>query len=189
MKITAFLGSPRKYGNTFQLLKIVADEIIKVGHKIEIVYLIDKNIKGCIECFECQKVKDKPNCSIKDDMQNLYEKILNSDCILFASPVFCWSFSWLMKSFLDRTYCFDKYNEDGTYISLVEGKKSGLILTAAGDEFEGADLVVESYLRMVEYHKMIDIGRIVVCNVLSERDIFENSEIKKKIENFIENLK
>ncbi|MCM8804753.1 MAG: hypothetical protein NC833_05830, partial [Candidatus Omnitrophica bacterium] len=77
----------------------------------------------------------------------------------------------------------------GTYISLVEGKKSGLILTAAGDEFEGADLVVESYLRMVEYHKMVDIGRIVVCNVLSERDIFENSEIKKKIENFIENLK
>lgn len=145
MKICAFLGSPRKNGNTFKLLKLICDELKNFGHEIEIIYLIDKNIKGCIECFECQKVKDKPNCSIKDDMQNLYEKILNSDCILLASPVFCWSFSWLIKSFLDRTYCFDKYNEDGTYISLVEGKKCGLVLTSAGDEFEGADLVVESF--------------------------------------------
>ncbi|MCM8811114.1 MAG: NAD(P)H-dependent oxidoreductase, partial [Candidatus Omnitrophica bacterium] len=105
------------------------------------------------------------------------------------SPVFCWSFSWLLKSFIDRTYCFDKYNEDGTYISLVEGKKSGLILTSAGDEFEGADLVVESYLRLVEYHKMIDIGRIVVGNILSEKDILENPEVNRKIENFVKNLR
>ncbi|MCM8809585.1 MAG: flavodoxin family protein, partial [Candidatus Omnitrophica bacterium] len=126
MKISYFLGSPRKNGNTFKLLKLVDDKLKKIGYKTEIIYLIDKNIKGCIECFECQKVKDKPNCSINDDMQKLYEKILKSDCIILASPVFCWSFSWLLKSFIDRTYCFDKYNEDGTYISLVEGKKSGL---------------------------------------------------------------
>ncbi|MCM8771489.1 MAG: flavodoxin family protein [Candidatus Omnitrophica bacterium] len=189
MKICAFLGSPRKTGNTYLVLKMIAEKLEKMGHEIEIIYLIDKNIKGCIECFQCQKVKNKPNCSIKDDMQNLYEKILNSDCILLATPVFCWSFSWLIKSFLDRTYCLDKYNEDGSYISLVEGKKCGLILTAAGDEFEGADLVVESYLRMVEYHRMIDIGRVVVCNVLSTKDILENPEVERKIKNFIDNFK
>ncbi|MCS7181374.1 MAG: flavodoxin family protein [bacterium] len=189
MKICAFLGSPRKTGNTNKILELTINELKNLGHEIETVYLIEKNIKGCIECFECQKIKDKPNCSINDDMQNLYEKILNSDCIIIASPVFCWSFSWLIKSFIDRTFCFDKYNEDGTYISLVEGKKCGLILTSAGDEFEGPDLVVESYLRMVEYHKMEDIGRIVIANILSEKDIFENPEVYKKIKKFVENLK
>ncbi|MGC8976343.1 MAG: flavodoxin family protein [Candidatus Ratteibacteria bacterium] len=189
MKITAFLGSPRKNGNTYKLLKILLDELEKNKNETELIYLIDKKISGCIECFQCQKVKDKPNCSINDDMQNLYEKILKSDCILLASPVFCWSFSWVIKPFIDRTFCFDKYNEDGSYISIVEGKKIGLILTAAGDEFEGADLVVESYLRMVEYHKMEDVGRIVICNVLSEKDIFESDEVKRKVKDFVKSLK
>lgn len=44
-------------------------------------------------------------------------------------------------------------------------------------------------LRMVEYHRMIDIGRVVVCNVLSEKDILGKSEVNKKIINFVENLK
>ncbi|HOK57050.1 MAG TPA: flavodoxin family protein [bacterium] len=189
MKILSFLGSPRKDGNTAKVLGIVLEELNKNGHETEEIYLIDKKISGCIECYECQKIKDKPNCSIKDDMQELYEKILSSDCILITTPVFCWSFSWLIKSFIDRTFCFGKYNEDGTYISLVENKKCGLIITAAGDEFEGADLVVESYSRMVEYHKMEDIGRIVICNVLSEKDIIDNPEVKRKIKNFVENLK
>jgi multimeric flavodoxin WrbA len=189
MKICCLLGSPRKNGNTAEVLKIFCKEAKKLGYETEIINLIDKNFSGCMECFQCQKVKNKPGCVLKDDMDEIYEKILNSDCIIIATPVFCWSFSWVIKKFLDRTFCFDKYNEDGSYVSIVEGKKIGIILTAAGDEFDGADLVIEGYLRMVEYHKMKDIGRICVCGILKKEDILKRGvEIKEKIRNFLKDM-
>ena len=188
MKFLCLQGSPRKNGNTATLLKIFCKEAEKYGYKTEIINLVDKNFSGCMECFQCQKVKDKVGCVIKDDMQEIYEKFMKTDFIILATPVFCWSFSWLIKKFLDRTFCFDKYNEDGSYVSIVEGKKIGLILTSSGDEFEGADLVVESYLRMVEYHKMRDIGRICVCGVSKKEDILKK-EVREKIKNFLKEIK
>lgn len=173
MTICAFLGSPRRKGNTAHLLNWVLKEAKNVGHKAELICLQDKQISGCIECFACQEVVNKPGCSIKDDMQELYLKILEADCILIATPVFTWSVSALTKAFLERTYCFEKFSEDGSYISLVEGKRCGLVVTAAGDEFDGADLVVEGYKRMVEFHRMKDIGHLVSANIQRKEDLSE----------------
>jgi len=187
MKICAFLGSPRKKGNTAHLLNWVLEEAKNAGHKTESIYLQDKTISGCIECFACQKVIDKPGCSIKDDMQELYGKILEADCILIATPVFTWSVSALTKAFLERTYCFEKFSEDGSYISLVEGKRCSLIVTAAGDEFDGADLVVESYKRMVEFHRMKDIGHLAAANIQRKGDL-SRPGVEQAVRNFVEIL-
>ena len=108
-------------------------------------------------------------------MQKLYPKIFEADCILIATPVFTWAVSAMTKVFLERTYCFEKFSEDGSYTSFVEGKRCGLVVTAAGDEFEGADLVVESYRRMVEFHRMKNIGHLVVANIQTKKDLLEPS--------------
>ena len=173
MKISAFLGSPRKAGNTAQVTGWVLAEAAKAGHETELVQLADKTIGGCSECFACHEVPDRPGCSIKDDMQALYPKMLEADCILIASPVFCWTFSAQMKSVLDRTYCLDKYAQDGSYVSLVDGKLCGLIVTAGGDEFDGADLLVETYRRMVEFHRMKDAGHLVVASIRTKKDLLK----------------
>jgi len=188
LKIYAFLGSPRKEGNTAALLEAVLQEAKRQGHETELIYLVGKKISGCMECFACQKVRDEPGCAIKDDMRELFSKILSADCILMATPVFGWSFSWLMKTFLDRTYCLAKYADDGTYTSLIQGKRCGLIVTAADDEFGGADLVVESYRRLVEYHKMRDIGHVVVGSVKTRKDALR-PEVKRKIKEFVQGIK
>lgn len=188
IKVCAFLGSPRKKGNTYSLLQEVLEETRKLGYETELVYLADKKFSGCRECFGCQKTKDKPGCAIRDDMQELYPKIISADCIVIATPVFCWSFSALTKAFLDRTYCLDKYADDGSYISLVEGKKCGLIVTAGGDEFDGADLVVEGYSRMVEFHRMKDIGHLVGANIQAGKRLLK-SEFKKRAKKFAREIK
>ena len=187
MRICAFLGSPRKKGNTAHILNWILEEAKNNGHKVELVYLQDQKISGCRECFTCQKIVDSPGCSIKDDMQKLYPKILEADCVLIATPIFTWAVSAMAKAFLERTYCFEKFSEDGSYISLVEGKRCGLIVTAAGDEFEGADLVVESYRRMVEFHKMKNIGHLVVANIQAEKDLLKSGveQSAKKFASFI----
>jgi len=188
MKICAFLGSPRKKGNTYYLLDRVLKHARNLGHKTELVHLQGKKISGCLECFACQKVMDKPGCSIKDDMQELYPKMLDADCILLATPVFCWSFSGQIKAFLDRTYCMEKIAGDGSYTSLLEGKRCGLVVTAAGDEFDGADLVVEAYRRLSEFRRMKNIGHLVVANILTVEDLLR-PDITQVARKFAEGIK
>ncbi len=188
MKVSVFLGSPRKKGNTAKLVDLVRLYLIEKDHQVEIIHLAPLAIAGCQECFACQKVKDRPGCSQKDDMEGIYEKMLGSDLILLARPIFCWSYPAQIKPLLDRTYCLEKYSPDGTYVSLVENKKCALVVTAAGDEFEGADLVVEGYRRMVDFHRMKNLGHLVVANFDSPM-VLECRLIKKRIDTFCENLK
>jgi len=53
---------------------------------------------GCESCHETGE------CRIKDDMQKVYQKILEADGIILGSPVYFWSVSSQAKTFIDRTY-------------------------------------------------------------------------------------
>jgi multimeric flavodoxin WrbA len=65
-------------------------------------------------------------CVIKDDMQVIYKKILESDGILWATPVYFWSMSSQTKIVMDRTYAL-------TFPKLqLTNKIGGLILVAGG---------------------------------------------------------
>ena len=187
MKISTFLGSPRAKGNTAGLVDRVRQTLMAYHHNVEVVHLARLRISPCQECFACQKVKDQPGCSQDDDMQDLYRRIADSDAIILACPVFCWSFPAQMKSFLDRTYCLDKFSSDGTYVSLVENKKCALIVTAGGDEFDGADLMVEAYQRMVDFHRMKDLGHLVVAN-FHDLEILDAPHIRARIDSFCQKL-
>ena len=56
MKIIGICGSPRKDGNTEQLLGVCLEAARNAGCETELITLCDKSIKGCIACMQC---KDK----------------------------------------------------------------------------------------------------------------------------------
>lgn len=183
--IVAFSGSPRKGGNTDTLLDILISVIKKKDIEVDKVYLGDLNISGCKECFKCQKVVSVPGCAVEDDMQPLYDKILKTETIILATPVFTWAVSALTKVFLERWYCLAKFGQQGDgYISLLEGKKAALLVTAGGDEFDGADLVVEGFKRLLEFKRMESLGQLVIASVGSRKDILRNPQIKHKVDEF-----
>ncbi len=180
--ITFFLGSPRKNGNTARLLDKVSETLKEKGAKSKTVFLPDYKIKPCIECFACQKTAGKPGCKIKDDMQEMYDKILASDVIVFAAPVFFWSYPAQIKPFIDRLFCLGKYDKE-PIVSLVKGKKCALVLTAGGDEFDGADLVVQSYARMADFCGMNNLGHLVLGEYTGH-DKLTGKETAQKISAF-----
>ena len=179
MNICALLGSPRKEGNTAHVLNWILEEAKNNGHKVDLVYLQDQKISGCRECFACQKIVDRPGCSIKDDMQRLYPKILEADCIIIASPVFCYYFSAQIKLIFDRIYCLIKRIENGKYISLLKGKLCGLVITAGSGNSGGADIIIESYQRIIKAYKMKDIGHIAALNISTKKG-FAKPDIKQR---------
>jgi len=102
MKITAFNGSPRgKKGNTY----IMTEEFLKgaseAGAQVEQVLLAEKKINHCMGCFRCW-VKTPGSCFINDDMKPLLKKLIATDVIVFATPLYVDNVTGLMKNFMDR---------------------------------------------------------------------------------------
>ena len=101
MRIAGILGSPRKGGNTEVLLDAALEEAQKSGVLIDKIPLRDKSIAPCDGCHQCIKTG---KCVIEDDVQEIYKKMLTSEGIIWATPVYFWSMSSQTKTLMDRTY-------------------------------------------------------------------------------------
>jgi len=76
MKILGISCSPRKNGNTVAMLEKVLAGAKADGADIELYSVAGKNIQPCDGCWGCMKSGE---CHIKDDMQELYDKIAEAD--------------------------------------------------------------------------------------------------------------
>lgn len=85
--IIALFSSSRRHGNTGRLMDRIASELA-----IPVVDLAEKEIS----------VFDYEHKNRSDDFEPLMEKVLESDQIIFASPVYWYAVSPSMKIFLDR---------------------------------------------------------------------------------------
>ncbi len=92
-------ASLRANSNSDALAAAFADGAREAGNTVETVSLKGKSIGFCIGCLACQKTQ---KCVIKDDAVGLAEKVKNADVLVFASPVYYYSVSGLLKTFLDR---------------------------------------------------------------------------------------
>ncbi|MCC8144787.1 MAG: flavodoxin family protein [Tannerellaceae bacterium] len=102
MKVIAFNGSPRKKGNTYHAIEIVAQELEAKGIEVEIVSIGKKEIRGCIACNWCMKY-EKDRCVFDNDPVNDWiSKMKKADGIILGSPVYFAGINGSMKSFLDR---------------------------------------------------------------------------------------
>ena len=166
MKILALQGSPRAKGNTQVVLETVLAAAKTAGARTETVQLSRlKDLSGCKECFACQRQSDKPGCVIRDDMQKVIDKAMKADLIVWATPVFCWSPAWPLKIAMDRFFCTFKFDSNGTLKTLLKGRKMAAVITAGGDERDGADLVTETCKRIADFSKAKWLGAFVAAKV------------------------
>ncbi|GLI53604.1 MULTISPECIES: flavodoxin family protein [Thermodesulfovibrio] len=132
MKVVAFNGSPRKNGNTYHAIKVVAEELKKENIKVEIIQVGNKRIRGCIACYKCAKNKNE-KCSINDEVNEWIQKIKESDGIILGSPVYFSGIAGTFKCFLDRAFLVASVN-DGLFrhkvgAAVVADRRSGGVTT------------------------------------------------------------
>ncbi len=92
-------ASLRANSNSDALASAFAKGAGEAGNNPETVSLKGKSIGFCVGCLACQKTR---TCVIRDDATALAEKVKNTDVLVFASPVYYYSVSGLLKTFLDR---------------------------------------------------------------------------------------
>ena len=103
MKVLAFNGSPRgKRSNTDRILQPFLEGAREAGAETETIYLKDFEIKPCRGCFTCW-TKTPGVCVQKDDMPPLLEKTRYADITVYATPLYVFTVSGLMKNFMDRS--------------------------------------------------------------------------------------
>jgi multimeric flavodoxin WrbA len=105
-KVVAFLGSPRPRGNTDTLAECVLEGAREVGCEAQSFALRAMNIHPCTGCGYCWR-KGRP-CIFPDDGGILYEAMSNADVFLFATPVYWYGPTAIMKAFIDRLVVFNK---------------------------------------------------------------------------------
>jgi len=99
MKVLGIYGSPRKGGNTDQLLDKVLEGAQSAGAEVKRVYVRDLNLCGCIECGGCDKIGE---CVVQDDMQKVYPLLDWAEIIFLASPIFFYGVTAQAKALIDR---------------------------------------------------------------------------------------
>lgn len=101
MKIVAINGSPRKNGNTAQLLETVRKEVEAAGVEFQ-VFQPGPKVHPCMACYQCLN-KGTLRCVQTDDgVNDIIAACIEADGILLASPVYHAGIAGGMKCVLDR---------------------------------------------------------------------------------------
>lgn len=162
MKITTVFGSPRKKGNTAKVLGLFEDIVKNQGHEIDRINITSYNLKGCLGCNKCQTTDSEPACIQKDDMLSLFDRIMATDVIVNASPLYCWGFTAQMKPFIDRQYCLVKHYDTPEHYSFIKGKREALLVTCADPIENNADLIPIVFQRKCDFTESEAIGKYIL---------------------------
>jgi multimeric flavodoxin WrbA len=109
-QVLVILGSPRKKGNSSVLATRISRGAKSAGAEVETVFLHALKISPCRGCDTCKK-QDSRGCAVKDDMQEIYRKLIKADAWVIASPVYWFTMSAQTKIFMDRCYALTAYAE------------------------------------------------------------------------------
>ncbi len=170
-KILVLTGSPRKGGNTDKLADAFAAGAGQSGHIIVRYGTAGKNIKGCMDCRTC--FKNGAACSVPDDFNELAPLLEQADMVVFATPMYWFSFPVQLKAAIDKFYAYDTSKRPLKI-------KECVLLVSGGvkDEtkFEG---IVKSYKLIAEFLGWQDRGVVIVTGLHDKDDILKTDGLER----------
>ena len=128
-KILAFAASPRRGGNTEILLNKIIEGMRSAGADVEMYRTHDLNIQPCSGCGECEKLG---RCVINDEFQDIFDRLIACDGIVFASPLYFMNVPARGKALIDRCQAFWSAKKR-LKLDLFNGRKRfGLLVSCSG---------------------------------------------------------
>jgi putative sterol carrier protein len=170
MKVLALNSSPRSGGEskTEIMLESLVNGMREAGAAVTVVDLKGKAIKNCAGCFSCW-TKTPGTCIHKDDMtRELFPKWLESDLVVYASPLYHFTVNAQMKTFIERTLPilepFFLQKDDRTYHPLRNKHPKLAILSVAGFPDEAVFDQLSSWINFI-YGGDHPHGKLLVAEI------------------------
>lgn len=123
MSIAVIYGSSRENGNTEELTEIALH-----GLNVEKIKLRDY----VVQPIHDQRHAENGFTTVSDDYDSLVERMMKHDTLIFATPIYWYSMSGLMKNFIDR---WSQTMRDSKFPDFKEqlGKKKAFVIAVGGD--------------------------------------------------------
>ena len=153
MKITILNGSPRKE-NTAAMAEAFRQGAETAGHEVEVLHVGKMKINGCLACEYCHG-KGAGKCIQKDDLEKLMPAYLESDMLVFASPIYYFAPTAQLEAAWQRVYCIGKP---------AKATKAALLLSSASGFYDAA---IAQYKGFTAYTGLQDMG---VCTATGEEN-------------------
>ena len=122
-----------------------------VGQKYEVISLAGKRINGCIGCTQCAKDNI---CKIKDDWNEIGEKMAQADVIIFGAPNYYGTINALGHACLERTFSF-RHRE-----AFILKGKIGISVSTSSDPSSENDAVKAMIQRFMQSNQMEILGHV-----------------------------
>jgi multimeric flavodoxin WrbA len=168
MKIIGISGSPRK-GNTEWMLRKLLETAAQGGAEVELLLLRKMDVRMCHGCLTCEEGgrERKGVCKIKDDMTEVYPKLLAADTIVLATPGYFEMLSGLLKNFLDRTCAI---------WPRLEGKKIAGLAVAE----EGVGQAIQNFKTYAALCKMHWVGSVTAL-AKTPGEVAQNKNLGRRL--------
>ena len=151
MKITLLFGSPNRHGSTSILVENFVRGATEAGHECEVLDVCHMNIHPCTGCVACGY---EGPCVQKDDVEQIRAKLVASEMVVFATPLYYYGMSAQLKIVVDR---FCAYNS-----SLNSKHLKSALLTVAWNADDWTFEALEAhYKTLVRYINFEDKGMIL----------------------------
>ena len=146
--IVGICGSPRKQATEY-VLKEALNMLEKMGFETEFFTVRGKNISFCQHCDYCLKNKE---CTIKDDMYELYPLLKDAEGIVIATPVYNGGVSAQIKAVMDR--CRALGAADRNFFRY----KVGMAIAVGGDRIGGQELAIQQIITFYILNGIIPVS-------------------------------
>ena len=144
----------------------------KGGAETELITLKDKNVKACDGCLTCEKTNA---CHIKDDMQEIYRKILSADAVVLGSPTHMDAPTSLAMNFIHRMY---------PLYGKINGKRLASVVVGqvGGNEGITSRGKVEDYFKVIAGTFGLDYRWSISLTARDPNDASKITDIEKQCE-------
>lgn len=150
MKVTVITGSPHKKGTSALLADKFIEGAIDAGHEVLRFDAAFEDVKPCLACDYC--ASHDGQCVRKDAMDEWYEKLIDSDMVVFVTPIYYYTMSAQIKAVVDRFH--------GNNAKLSGNKKAIIIASAYGEEASTMEGLEKTYEAILDYMNWEDAGRL-----------------------------
>lgn len=186
MNVLIINGSPRKNGNTAEVLKPFISRLSGLGANVECIHLCDYKVNPCLGCYHCQNIQGEYGCVQTDDAEAIFQCMAKADLLVLASPIYTWYCTAQMKALLDRHYGLNKYY--GSAEGQLIPKLSVALVTTHGYQAAYANDPFETGVQRLCKHCHWDyLGLYSVRDIDGMPDM-QTEEAIRGAENFAESL-
>ena len=192
MKVLVINGSPKgERSNTMWLTHAFVDGFPDTA-EVKYITLREKDIHPCMGCFSCW-TKTPGQCAVKDDMQEIYQDILEADIIIESFPLYFAGMPSRMRMMTERCLLFTKRYEgspEDTFHSILEMEEHSLkdkklvVISSCG--YVSMDTMFEGLLK--EYELICGEGNFtsILC---AQGELLQAGSRTRQVVNYLEEVK